>query len=133
MYKSLSNVIVAIFIKWWNALISNLIFDNGSRNGTNMPVLPKTASVEPINYSNIPAVDRNAYLEAIGRIIAHPYWNFSDDTGSYQVLLTSTLSYVIDKLGKLKILLLQWVPLLVKFSLMHFSNCLMSPMRYCFC
>ena len=86
-----------------------------------MPVLPKTASVEPINYSNIPAVDRNAYLEAIGRIIAHPYWNFSDDTGSYQVLLTSTLSYVIDKLGKLKILLLQWVPLLVKFSLMHFQ------------
>ena len=114
-------MIVAIFIKWWNALISNLIFDNGSRNGTNMPVLPKTASVEPINYSNIPAVDRNAYLEAIGRIIAHPYWNFSDDTGSYQVLLTSTLSYVIDKLGKLKILLLQWVPLLVKFSLMHFQ------------
>lgn len=102
VYKSLSNVIVAVFIKWWNALISNLIFDNGSRNGTNMPVLPKTASVEPINYSNIPAVDRNAYLEAIGRIIAHPYWNFSDDTGSYQVLLTSTLSYVIDKLGKLK-------------------------------
>lgn len=102
VYKSLSNVIVAIFIKWWNALISNLIFDNGSGNGTNMPVLPKTASVEPINCSNIPAVDRNAYLEAIGRIIAHPYWKFSDDTESYQVLLTSTLSYVIDKLGKLK-------------------------------
>ncbi|KAI5968378.1 hypothetical protein CANMA_002369 [Candida margitis] len=113
VYKSLSCVVLAILIKWWNSLIGNLRFtanlsaastgaakSSSSTSGSFSHSL--ISSAEPIHFTSIPASDRNAYLECVSRIISRDDWVYYDEFNDYQVLLTTTLDFCIDKLTTLK-------------------------------
>ncbi|CAI5758605.1 unnamed protein product [Candida verbasci] len=87
IYKSLTNVILNILIKWWQSLINNL--NSTAQNDA------------------IPSSDRNAYLECISRIAGKSdLWEILNDdreiTTCYNNLLISTSSYCIEKMSNLK-------------------------------
>ncbi|CCG25555.1 hypothetical protein CORT_0C01780 [Candida orthopsilosis Co 90-125] len=118
VYKSLTCVVLAILIKWWNSLIGNLRFtanlsatSSSTTGGSKSPSSTVNtfshsilSSVEPIHFTSIPASDRNAYLECVSRIISRDDWIYYDELNDYQVLLTTTLDFCIDKLTTLKTL-----------------------------
>ncbi|KAG5422234.1 hypothetical protein I9W82_001329 [Candida metapsilosis] len=113
VYKSLTCVVLAILLKWWNSLIGNLRFTS-NLSGTSStltgssttPSLSRSllSSIEPVHFASIPASDRNAYLECISRIISRDDWVYYDESNDYQALLTTTLDFCIDKLTTLKTL-----------------------------
>ncbi|KAI5952651.1 hypothetical protein KGF54_003518 [Candida jiufengensis] len=103
IYKSLTSVILAVLIKWWNSLIGNLKYTINSTK-PNPNIISSINHSELIHYTNIPASDRNAYLECVSRIISREDWHLYDDQNDYQTLLTTTLDYCIDKLSTLKTL-----------------------------
>ncbi|CAD1811103.1 unnamed protein product [Candida parapsilosis] len=120
VYKSLTCVVLAILIKWWNALIGNLRYtanlsataSTTSATTSSNSKSPSShtlshsilSSVEPIHFTSIPASDRNAYLECVSRIISRDDWIYYDEFSDYQILLTTTLDFCIDKLTTLKTL-----------------------------
>ncbi|CAK9439074.1 uncharacterized protein LODBEIA_P32980 [Lodderomyces beijingensis] len=101
IYQSLTSVVLAILIKWWNSLIGNLTYTGSSAAGLNTCI-----SHEPVHYSLIPASDRNAYLECISRIISRDDWSQYDENeaNDHQTLLIATLDFCIDRLSTLKTL-----------------------------
>ncbi|RLV91823.1 hypothetical protein JA1_003642 [Spathaspora sp. JA1] len=123
IYISLTSVIISILIKWWNSLVGNLVRTPATTSSTNNPPISRSGSngsirsttmstttstsshVDTIYYSNIPASDRNAYLECISRIISREEWKYyQDDADDYNVLLVRTLDYCIDKMSTFKTL-----------------------------
>lgn len=116
VFKSLISVIIAILLKWWSSLVGNL-----SSVSPAPPTVPTTGTPtrtsstsstssfnDPttIHYSVVPASDRNAYLECISRIVARQDWVGIDEDfyAQYQVLLTTTLDYCLDKMSTMKTL-----------------------------
>ncbi|KAI5967015.1 uncharacterized protein KGF55_000425 [Candida pseudojiufengensis] len=103
IYKSLTSVILTVLLKWWNSLIGNLKYTINSIK-PNLTQISSINQSEQIHYTNIPASDRNAYLECVSRIISRGDWHHYDEQNDYQALLTTTLDYCIDKLSTLKTL-----------------------------
>lgn len=114
IYKSLSSVITSILIKWWSSLIDNLLEYNTK----------KLKNIPSHNISSVLTSDRNAYLEAISRIISLEYWNHVDVDiyENYQKLLTLTLEYCLNKMSTLKNLTLSISAFLGKVMAYSFFN-----------